>query len=216
MELTAVVEALKLVVSKRSPLDLADFDKVVIWTDSMYVFNHFNTAAHRWAQNNWNKASGAPVQNAKLWREIVRLRRRIGKPVLARWIKGKKTEKTKAVDKLAKSAARRPSGKPQTVKTVRRKWTSESVEDGCVPVDGQEIEIRIIGIEHLPLHRGSWRYKYEVVSGPYAGKVDRIVGEVLLQTRNVYVVRLNNHRNNPRIVEVISEMPALEHEAKPT
>ena len=53
------------------------------------------------------------------------------------------------------------------------------------------------------------------MSGPYEGKVDRIVADVLLQTRNVYVVRLNNHRNNPRIVEVISKMPALGHEAKP-
>ena len=37
MELTAVVEALRLGVSPQSPVDLDALDKVAIWTDSRYV-----------------------------------------------------------------------------------------------------------------------------------------------------------------------------------
>ena len=173
MELRAVVEALKLAVSKRSPVDLDTVDKVVIWTDSKYVSDHFNVAAYQWAQNRWNRPSGAPVMNAPLWREITRLRRRIGKPIITKWIPGKSSERTKAVDRLAKQAAKSgPKGKPGKVKSVRRKWTEETVDPGSVPLEGQEIEIRIITGEYLPLHRQLEEQVDEVVSGPYEGKVD--------------------------------------------
>jgi ribonuclease HI len=213
MELTAVVKALQLAVSDRSPVDLDTVEKVVIWTDSQYVHEGFN-AAIRWAQNQWNRSSGAPVMNAKLWQEVIRLRRRIGKPVITKWIAGKSSERTKAIDKLAKKSAKGPKGKPQKIKSVRRKWTEEAVEPGSVPVEGQEIEIRIVGGEYLPLHR-EYRYKYEVVSGPFQGKMDFVVSPTVLRHRSVYLVRLNTARGNPRIVEIISEVPAVEHEARP-
>ncbi len=214
MELTAVVKALQLAVSDRSPVDLETVDKVVIWTDSQYVHEGFN-AALRWAQNQWNRSSGAPVMNAKLWQEIIRLRRRTGKPVITKWIPGKSSERTKAVDKLAKKSAKGPKGRPQKVKSVRRKWTEGSLEPGCVPVEGQEIEIRIVNSEPLPLHR-EYRYTYEVISGAYQGRVDQLVSDLVLRHRSVYVVRLNTARGNPRIAEVLSEVPALEHEARPS
>jgi ribonuclease HI len=215
MELTAVVKALQLAVSDRSPVDLDAVEKVVIWTDSQYVQEGFD-AVLRWARNQWNRPSGAPVMNAKLWQEVIRLRRRVGKSVIAKWIPGKSSERTKAVDKLAKSSAKGPKGKPQKIKSVRQKWTEEMVEPGSVPVEGQEIEIRIVSSEPLPLHRGEYRYSYEVVSGPHQGKADRLVSDLVLRRRNIFLVRLNAARGNPRIVEVLSEMPAMEHEARPS
>jgi len=46
--------------------------------------------------------------------------------------------------------------------------------------------------------------------------MDFVVSDTVLRHRSVYVVRLNTARGNPRIVEIISEVPAMEHEARPS
>ena len=47
-------------------------------------------------------------------------------------------------------------------------------------MEGQEIEIRVITGEYLPLHR-AWKYKYEVVSGQHEGRVDFAVSDTILR-----------------------------------
>ena len=62
MELTAVIEALKLL---KRPC------KVSLYSDSAYVVNAFNQKwIYGWIKNNWKTASKEPVKNKELWQEL--------------------------------------------------------------------------------------------------------------------------------------------------
>ena len=61
MELTAVISALRSIKS-RVP--------VVIHTDSAYVRNGITVWIANWKRKGWRTASGEPVKNVDLWREL--------------------------------------------------------------------------------------------------------------------------------------------------
>ena len=214
MELQAVVEALKLALTFRAPVELDRFEKVEIYSDSLYVCDNFDRAVYEWSRQGWRRSSGAPLMNLRLWQELVRLRARVGKPVYITKIERRSSPHAKAVDRLAKEAARRALTRPQKIQSPRRTWTEKPVEPGSVPVEGQEIEIRITNIEPTIRPRG-FRLTYEVVSGPHEGRRDRLFWDQALRQRNIYLVRLNNQPHYPRIVEVLDELPASAHPANP-
>jgi len=61
MELTAVIEALKLVKNSSS---------IMITTDSTYVKNGINDWIHNWKAKGWRTANKKPVKNKELWQEL--------------------------------------------------------------------------------------------------------------------------------------------------
>lgn len=62
MEMTAVIEALKLL---KYPC------KVKVYSDSAYVVNAFNNGwIYNWKKNNWKTADKKPVKNKELWEEL--------------------------------------------------------------------------------------------------------------------------------------------------
>ena len=68
MELTAVIEALKLL---KRPC------KVQVYSDSAYVVNAFNQKwIYGWLKNGWKNASKEPVKNKELWQELYELTKR--------------------------------------------------------------------------------------------------------------------------------------------
>lgn len=65
MELTAVIEALKLL---KRPC------KVNVYSDSAYVVNAFTQNwIYGWMKKNWRTASNDPVKNKELWQELYSL-----------------------------------------------------------------------------------------------------------------------------------------------
>ena len=65
MELTAVIEALKLL---KYPC------KVSVYSDSAYVVNAFNQGwIYNWRKNNWKTANKEPVKNKELWEKLYEL-----------------------------------------------------------------------------------------------------------------------------------------------
>lgn len=65
MELTAVIEALKL---------LKFNCNVKVYSDSAYVVNAFNQKwIYNWIKNNWKTANKEPVKNEQLWKELYEL-----------------------------------------------------------------------------------------------------------------------------------------------
>lgn len=65
MELTAVIEALKLL---KFPC------KVKVYSDSAYVVNAFNQKwIEGWIKNGWRNASKEPVKNQELWKMLCEL-----------------------------------------------------------------------------------------------------------------------------------------------
>ncbi len=65
MELTAVIEALKLL---KFPCE------VELYSDSAYVVNAFNQNwIYGWLKNGWKNSSKEPVKNKELWEELYNL-----------------------------------------------------------------------------------------------------------------------------------------------
>ena len=61
MELTAVIESLKLI---KFP------SEIVITTDSTYVKNGINDWIHSWKSKGWKTANKKPVKNKQLWQKL--------------------------------------------------------------------------------------------------------------------------------------------------
>lgn len=62
MELTAVIEALRLV---KYPC------KIQVYSDSAYVVNAFLQGwIYNWVKKGWKTADGSPVKNKELWEEL--------------------------------------------------------------------------------------------------------------------------------------------------
>jgi len=65
MEMTAVIEALKLL---KRPC------KVNLYSDSAYVVNAFlDNWIDSWIKNNWKNSKKEPVKNSELWKELIEL-----------------------------------------------------------------------------------------------------------------------------------------------
>lgn len=204
MELQAIIEALKYAMKN----DLtAGKSRIIVFSDSMYVVEHFSRAKYQWCNNGWCNAYGRPIENADQWKELVRLVAKIGKPVEIQKVKGhSKDPNNKAVDKLAKRSAQAPLRKSISSKSVRRKKTEERTNVGSVVMEGQRISIRIVTCEYESLH-GLFKLRYEVVSkgSPYKGKMDLIFSDQPLRDGHTYYVVFNTEPLNPRIKKVIRE-----------
>jgi hypothetical protein len=70
-----------------------------------------------------------------------------GKRVEIVWVPGKKSPRTKKVDKLAKGSAKTASARQLVPAEVRRKRTDQPIEIGGVPMHGQEMTIHIFKTE---------------------------------------------------------------------
>lgn len=187
--------------------------RVYVFTDSMYVKSNVNRAKFEWPKLRWRNRDGRPIENAELWKDLVRILRRISKRVEFEWVKGHaKDAHNKAVDKLAKQSAKGVLKKPLKVVSVRRKTSALSLERGSVPMKGQTISIRIITDTYMRVQR-LYKYKYEVLAGAAvcSGKIDLIFheSEMCLRAGHHYEVRVNREAKNPRIVEVLHELDRI-------
>lgn len=78
MELTAVIEALKVV---KEPCN------ITLTTDSKYVCDAINKGwVYSWKKNNWKKADRKPALNVDLWNELLELLKKHN--VTFNWVKG--------------------------------------------------------------------------------------------------------------------------------
>jgi ribonuclease HI len=210
MELQAAIEALAALASKRAPVSASTYKKIVIWTDSIYLVDGFNSARFTWPSTGWTTQDGNPVANAQQWQQLVKLASRTGKRVDITWVEGHKHSKhNKAADKLAKKSAKDRGQRPVSVTKVRRKKSPKSVERGSVGMHGQQATIHVINDAYLPVQRCN-QYTYEVMSrkSEYFQNVDVIFSdaEIYLSAGHTYRVRFNSDIRAPRIVKVFAEV----------
>ena len=96
MEMTAALEALKVVNSKR---------RVRLFTDSQYLKNGVETWMKNWKANNW-KRKGGKLANVDLWKQIsgeIEQRR-----IEWRWVKGHNGNPyNERVDRIARQAMKK-------------------------------------------------------------------------------------------------------------
>lgn len=103
MELKAVIEALKKVLSKKPKTDV----EYELYSDSAYVVNTINNGwIDKWQQNNWKTTKNNDVKNRDLWEELAFLKNRtksLGIYIKITKIKGHAGNTfNELVDKLAK------------------------------------------------------------------------------------------------------------------
>lgn len=65
MELLACIRALEY--ARKYSL-VAGFDKVIIWTDSLYVADNYLKSIFEWPNSKWCTRDGRPVLNAQHWK----------------------------------------------------------------------------------------------------------------------------------------------------
>jgi ribonuclease HI len=215
MELTACVEALERAARHRIIHSVA---RVVIFTDSLYVAENVPRAKFQWSKQKWLNRNGRPIENASIWKDLVRAIQKLHKPVDFEWVKGHaKDGHNKAVDRLAKKSAKGVLNRPLKLSTVRRKQSSQVVQSGSVPMLGQTLSIRVITDTYLRPQK-VFKYKYEVLVGELARRVDLICSEHLLKAGHHNEIRVNSETKNPRIVEVLREIerqPAVQSRSPP-
>jgi len=182
--------------------------RVIIRTDSTYVFDGFPKAKYEWPNNRWHRRGGAPVLNAEEWKRLNKALRKAGVKVDVEWVKGhSRDEHNRAADRLAKKAAKLPHNKPLSVVHVRRKLSDEPIDLGSVEMLGQRLSIRVITSEYLKVQK-VWKCMYEVLtpSSPYHFKVDVIFSEELLAAGHSYFIQVNRDQANPRVVKIFREI----------
>jgi ribonuclease HI len=213
MEIEAATEALKRVTSRYAAFDLSEFRRIVVRTDALYVRDHVGIAIAIWSKRQWTKREGAEVINIREWKELLTAMRYLDRThhlrVEFEYQPGKTGPHSRAVDELAKQSADSPPTRLPKGGTVRRRTSPLSVDKGSVRMEGQVFDIRIIQGQALPPpHRGTSRYKYEVVDegSAFYNLVDWITSTDTLERGHTYRVSVNQDQGNPRIVEVLEEI----------
>jgi len=94
MELTAVIEALKLVKNEKF---------IEIYTDSKYVISGITEWIKNWKKNNWRNAAKQAVKNQELWQELDQI---VAQHSISwHWVKGHSGDKyNERADQLAVNA----------------------------------------------------------------------------------------------------------------
>lgn len=205
MELYAVIQALKHVQAK---VNFHEISRVIILTDSQYVSENYANAIFNWSKSKWFLKNGAPVQNADLWKELIKVSTRIKCRVEIKWVKGHaKNVDNKSVDKIAKLSATGRIKKIFKPMTVRRKLSPNKVNPGSIESVGQRISIRVITDEFLPVHK-LFKYKIEVISkrSKYYNCVDFLYSKHLLKAGHSYILSLKKDEYLLTISKVINEI----------
>ena len=214
MEIIACTAALEEAVRVQLTLSIK---KVVILTDSKYVADNYKMALFEWSKNQWQRSrTGRPVQDAHLWKELVKQIANYLKVhiyVEIKWIKGhEKNAHNIAVNEMARKASKIliekiPKDRPITIFEPRKVVSSPKMEIGCVKMEGQRISIKILSAKLLK-PQNIWCYSYQVISNnsPAHGLVDQIFSYISLDTNKSYYVRFNSTTENPRIEKLYWEL----------
>lgn len=153
------------------------------------------------------KAHVVRVENVELWKRLRKVVQSFPIRVEVKWVKGHKTSvHNRAADKLAKQSATMPFNRPLSVSQTAKKWSDQKTIRGCVPVQGQQVKIRIISTEFKS--REDYEYRYEVIDPSDASFkcVDFVRFDQPLSRHKCLLVRFNSDRASPRIEQVIEEL----------
>jgi len=205
MELNACIVALE---NAGTYLQRGHFSKIIIFTDSDYVFSNYRNAMFLWPRTRWLKKSGAPVLNAQLWKDLVKQIHKVGTKVDFQKVKAHSSDVfNRAVDKLAKHSASIPLNQPLAVSTVRRKRSKIKTKLGSVEMLGQRLTIRIVECKYLQVQH-LYRYRYEVISkaSPFYRRVDFLSSTEILREGHTFSVRMNTDISNPQIAKLFHEV----------
>ena len=211
MEIEACIVGLK--EANKFLKDKVHFQRVLIFTDSIYVYDNFSRAMYIWPTRKWLGSNGMPVENIDQWKRLMREVRKCPIKVNIEWVKGHKDSKyNRAADKLAKQSAAMPINKPLSHSTTTKKWSDRSTSRGCVPILGQKVKIRIISRE-FKKYANTYEYRYEVIDPKDKSfkDLDFVYCDEYISRNKCLQVRFNNEQQKPYIVEIVEELESSEY-----
>jgi ribonuclease HI len=209
MELKAVIEGVKLLLRKPPIVPPHLFRKVWIYADALYVVDGHPLAKWTWSTGGWRNKNGAPVENATLWKELLKLERRLGKPVEIHKVKGHGSNPhNRTADQLAKTSAKGGVQPPLIPGKVRRKKSSKRLRRGTVPIEGQTLAIHVHKGEFMALQNVNQFESSVQTPGPHFEEIVLVTASTDLNIREgyTYLVRLNDDPKHPQISEVLMEV----------
>jgi len=213
MELQACIDALRM-----AP-DIDCFQtvsQVVIRTDSQYIVKHYLYALGSWRSRGWRNNQDRPVENADLWKDFVRVYRKIHMRVEIQKVKGHGRGRAKdpynvRADKLAKESAMSPLSRHVYRSSVRRKISPTPTKRGSVKIYGQRFTIYIVEVKWEKVEK-IWQYRYQVMSkdSPDYHNTDWIYSNEQMRDGHYYEVQVNDDMGYSQVLEVIREVDAKE------
>lgn len=131
MEIGGINRSLEWLTKNLSRLRELNVNTAIIHCDNQNVVDCANKHVYSWTDNAWKKRDGGSIANLNSWKKYISLRRKLqssGIFVEIQWIRGKSTDETKKVDKLAKGAADKS---PRYVNTdyIHQKVSNTLTED---------------------------------------------------------------------------------------
>ncbi|MDD5638557.1 MAG: hypothetical protein PHO28_01450 [Candidatus Pacebacteria bacterium] len=181
----------------------------ILVTDSEYIYNN-HMHADNWRKNGWLNLDGKPIENEDLWKAFLKEWKKVGVEILL--IKGKSNEITKAVDKLAKKAAKFPTKTDDGYRQgrVTPKVSGEKTAD-IFPAKGQILLIRIY--RHYYKKAGNYRKIYfnvfsESENGYYGNYYAYVSHRKEIHSRKCYEATFNKDTKMPLLKDhKIKECP---------
>jgi ribonuclease HI len=209
MELKAVIEGLKLLLKKPPIVPPRLYRKVRVFCDANYVVENYDRAKFQWSQNKWRNRDEAPIENGALWRELLKVEKKLGMRVEILKVEAHSTNHhNQKADQLAKASAEMAQKPPLVPGRVRRKQGSKRLRKGTVPFEGQEITVHVHKGELMQPQRVN-QFEFTVRSpGPLFEEVGLATArsEIHIREGRTYRVRLNEDEGNPEIAEVLQEV----------
>lgn len=209
MELKAVIEGLKLLLRKPPIVPPHLYRKVRIYADANYVVENHDRARYQWSANRWRNRDGAPIENAELWRELLKVEKKLGLRIEVEKVKAHGTNPhNDRADQLAKNSAAMAQKPPLIPGKVRRKQSKARLRKGIVPFEGQEVTIHVHKGERMrPQNVNQFEFTIRT-PGPFFEAVALATADLSLNIRegHTYRVRLNDDQGDPKIVEVFMEV----------
>jgi ribonuclease HI len=194
-----------------------DVQHVQIATDSQYVCDGYVRSVY-WTQNDWCNPDGREILNADLWKELLKVRRKIaGRPrIEIVKIPRRSCKLAKSVDDGAKLAAKSPQYRDEGFKEgkVGRSRNNDQKAAKLYPAAGEEIVIFVYKTESI--RRGVQAVRFQIYSeekrdffDKFSARTDDAIGNSL-HRGNVFRVRMNDEPANPRIVAILAVLEKSE------
>lgn len=171
MEILSILNSIKWVNSHQEDLKSKGVTRIIIYNDCDTVVEICNKWVFQWATNGWKRNDSGDIKNLSTWKEYYRERKKMTFPIEIHWVKGKKTEERKAVDKLAKSATR------QQIKKVNfnyipvkqgRTLTKDKFQLEDYKASGQETIIRVYFHSIINRTKGSdYEIRFEEINDKF-------------------------------------------------
>jgi ribonuclease HI len=208
MELKAVIEGLKLLLRKPPVVPPHLYRKVRIYADANYIVENHDRAKYQWSTNRWRNRDGAPIENGELWRELIKVEKKLGLRVEVMKVEGHgKNPHNQKADQLAKASREMAQKPPLVPGKVRRKQSTKRLRKGTVPFE-QELTIHVHKGERMrPQNVNQFEFTVRT-AGPLFEEVGLASADTEINIRegHTYRVRLNDDEGKPEIVAALFEV----------